>query len=132
MSRKELECLGSQRPSLSTNPLLIAPLLGRTRRRCFTLPPADFTYGMKTICFDGGVAEALTIWRSNHKRKDQEKIPDKDFIVLNKLAAKSGLTTAQEQSHFRACNDIRRRDKEKEQALKSNYPPDIVFGIATR
>ena len=31
--------------------------LGKPRRRCFTLPPTDFTYGMRSVCLDGGAEE---------------------------------------------------------------------------
>lgn len=77
MSRKELEALGSQRESLSKNPLLIQvrqfriqwiclimttflsaqSVLGKTKRRCFTLPEPGFIYGAPTVHRDGGVAE---------------------------------------------------------------------------
>ena len=45
-----------------------------------------------------------------------------------------GLTTAQEQTQFRATHDIRRRDDEGKKASSSKirFPPDMVFGISTR
>lgn len=60
--------------------------------------------------------------------------PKKDFVALNKLAAQSGLTTVHEQSQFRACNDIRVREKEvkgRDSASRA-YNEDTTFGIATR
>ena len=27
------------------------------RRRCFTLPSKDFTFGMRSVCLDGGAHE---------------------------------------------------------------------------
>ena len=80
MSRKDLDALGSQRESLSTNPLLIQVRyfvsdsewtlnemlhvsqppqaeVGKVRRRCFSLPSKDFTYGMRSVCLDGGATE---------------------------------------------------------------------------
>ena len=64
----------------------------------------------------------------------QNQTPEKDFIALNKMAAQNGLTTAQEQSQFRACHDIRRRDKDRDSQLaKSRYPPEgMTFGVSTR
>ena len=78
MSRKDKVALGSQRESLSVNPLLVQVFqilfhmscaehlhyctqseLGKPRRRCFTLPPSDFTYGMRSICLDGGASEGI-------------------------------------------------------------------------
>ena len=75
---------------------------------------------------------ALSIWHAHSKKgRIKEDIPEKDYITLNILAAQSGLTTAQEQSQFRACNDIRRRDKDKD--IKKSHPAkDMVYGIQTR
>lgn len=136
MSRRDLEALGSQRESLSNNPLLISSELGKPRRRCFTLPPSDFTYGMRSICFDGGAAEALSTWHSQYSKRSagRKKTPEKDFITLNRLAAQSGLTTAHDQTQFRACHDIRKREKEDDLTIQGSqkFPVDRVFGISTR
>lgn len=45
-----------------------------------------------------------------------------------------GLTTAHEQTQFRATHDIRRRDDEgtKSSTSQAKFPPDMVFGISTR
>ena len=57
----------------------------------------------------------------------------KDFITLKCLAAQSGLTTSHEQSQFRACHDIHKRDKgERRQSQSQRLPEDIVYGISTR
>ena len=80
--------------------------------------------------------KALSTWDHCKSRSaGKKKIPEKDFLALNRLAAQSGLTTAHEQTQFRACNDIRRRSEEDDQRrLKSrqSVPDDIVFGISTR
>lgn len=127
--------------------------LGKPRRRCFTLPAADFTYGMKSICLDGGASEgnteynidmmtdvytlspALSSWNVHHPtRGAPKKEAERDFIALNKASVECGLTTAQEQSQFRATHDIRRRDDEDRQSSTSQtkFPQDMVFGISTR
>jgi hypothetical protein len=128
--------LGSQRESLSVNPLLVHSELGKPRRRCFTLPPADFTYGMRSVCLDGGASEALSSWNVHHPtRGPLKKEPERNFIALNTRSVQCGLTTAQEQTQFRATHDIRRRDDEerkKASSAKIRFPPDMVFGISTR
>jgi hypothetical protein len=136
MSRKDKVALGSQRESLSVNPLLVHSELGKPRRRCFTLPPADFTYGMRSVCLDGGASEALSSWNVHHPtRGPLKKEPERNFIALNTRSVQCGLTTAQEQTQFRATHDIRRRDDEerkKASSAKIRFPPDMVFGISTR
>lgn len=80
---------------------------------------------------------ALSTW--DHCRSSlsapKKKAPEKDFIALNRLAAQSGLTSAHEQTQFRACNDIRRRSEDEErmkQKSQQQFPEDMVFGISTR
>ena len=65
----------------------------------------------------------------------KEKALERDFISLNKAAVESGLTTASEQSRFRATHDIRRKpaDSARAKSEKSiQFPPDMTFGISTR
>ena len=65
----------------------------------------------------------------------KEKALERDFISLNKAAVESGLTTAREQSHFRATHDIRRKPADSAQAKTGKsiqFPPDMTFGISTR
>ena len=79
---------------------------------------------------------ALSNWHSQYSYSAgrRKKPPEKDFITLNCLAAQSGLTTSHEQSQFRACHDIRKRDKEGErrQSQSQRLPEDIAYGISTR
>lgn len=58
--------------------------------------------------------------------------PGKDFVALNRASVQSGLTTAQEQQHYRATHDIRRKPRKREERGKLNLPDDMVFGISTR
>ena len=81
------------------------------------------------------ISAAVSIWHAaKGSLATQNQTPEKDFIALNKMAAQNGLTTAQEQSQFRACHDIRRRDKDRDSQLaKSRYPPEgMTFGVSTR
>ena len=78
---------------------------------------------------------ALSSWNSYHPTKSaSRKIAERDFIALNKSAVQSGLTTAQEQTQFRATHDIRRRDESERISSRSapQFPRDMVFGISTR
>ncbi len=76
---------------------------------------------------------ALSTWHQLHAKSLRKKEPEKDFIALNRLAAQSGLTSAHEQTQFRACNDIRRRDDDKKDTKQLRpFADDITFGITTR
>lgn len=78
---------------------------------------------------------ALAIWDDCKYKEVGKKKPEKDFVKLNRLAAQSGLTTAHEQTQFRACNDIRRPSEEEERERRKSQhiiPEDMVFGISTR
>lgn len=136
MSRKDLEALGSQRESLSSNPLLVKAEVGKPRRRCFTLPASSFTYGMPSVCLDGGASEALSSWNTyqNASASAPKKLAERDFIALNKAAVQSGLTTAQEQQQYRATHDIRLRDDSERTSSqsKSKLQQEMAFGISTR
>ena len=79
---------------------------------------------------------ALSTWHSQYSKRSagRKKTPEKDFITLNRLAAESGLTTAHDQTQFRACHDIRKREKEDDLTIQGSqkFPVDRVFGISTR
>lgn len=132
MSRKDFDALGSQRESLSKNPLLIQAEVGKVRKRCMTLPPSNYTYGAPTVYRDGGVPQALSSWKTHKMTWKYVAPPGKDFIALNRSAVVSGLTTSQEQQHYRATHDIRRRLKTREERPKMMFPDDMVFGVTTR
>jgi len=79
---------------------------------------------------------ALSSWNAHYPTRSagRKKVAERDFITLNKSAVQSGLTTAQEQTQFRATHDIRRRDDSDRKSSQSNskFPADMVFGISTR
>ena len=79
---------------------------------------------------------ALTTWKFHtpSRSRGPKKMAERDFIEMNKAAIQSGLTTAQEQQHFRATNDIRRKDDSETRFLKTSqeFPENMVFGISTR
>ena len=54
-------------------------------------------------------------------------------MALNKAAVESGLTTAEEQQHYRATHDIRTKLKTRVvEDKRLVLPEDMVFGISTR
>ncbi|XP_064396134.1 cilia- and flagella-associated protein 77-like [Halichondria panicea] len=132
MSRKEMGALGSQRESLSSNPLLMASEVGKPRRRGFTLPNATFTYGIRTENKDGGASEAMSNWHAHRPSAGIKKIPQRDFIALNKRAICSGLTTAQEQTQYRATHNIWRRDDTMTSEKNTPKFSEMTFGMSTR
>ncbi|XP_062515661.1 cilia- and flagella-associated protein 77-like [Corticium candelabrum] len=118
----------------SGNPLLAKPELGKVTTRFFTLPSDDFTYGRRSVGKDGGTAEALSSWAQIAYLQSQDKkaAAQRDFITLNKVAVKNGLTTAQEQFQFRAIHDFRLQSKHSGKRRTRSVPPNITFGTCTR
>ncbi len=75
----------------------------------------------------------MSNWRGHHPTAGVKKIPERDFIALNKRAIDSGLTTAQEQAQYRATHDIRRKEDIKSpKNTASAFNEDMTFGISTR
>ncbi len=76
---------------------------------------------------------AMSNWRGHRATVGLKKVPERDFIALNKHSIDNGLTTAQEQAQYRATHDIRRREDSttpKNTAL--TFSDDMTFGISTR
>lgn len=121
--------------------------MGKSRQRGHRLPPTNFVYGVPYEQTDGGVPEALSHWinqaKDSKSREERYKLV-KDYIALNKAAAKSGCVTAKQNDHFRALNDIRKRVKIGGESgnsstidngfhrSKTSFPPDMTFGMPNR
>lgn len=75
---------------------------------------------------------ALSKWRSHKTSWKYVPPPGKDFVALNRAAVESGLTTAEQQQHYRATHDIRIKPRKLEEKGGLNLPEDMVFGISTR
>ncbi|XP_075041388.1 cilia- and flagella-associated protein 77 isoform X2 [Mixophyes fleayi] len=106
--------------------------LGKSMRKCYSLPGPNFTYGQNSFLKDGGVAEAIGHWRSVEAKARQRKL-ESDFVALNREAVKSGLVTAAEHQTFRNTHDIWRPVTEghaKHHGLR--LPPGMTYGISTR
>lgn len=114
------------------NPLLSKAEVGRPRLRFFALPPENFTYGRKNVKIDGGTKSAFHwVEKSRNKFLNPSKQP-RDFISLNKFALANGVTTAQEQTDFRANNDIRQREPRSFRDIPKSAPTNVTYGISTR
>ncbi|XP_073412078.1 cilia- and flagella-associated protein 77 isoform X3 [Dendrobates tinctorius] len=106
--------------------------LGKTKRRCYSLPGPDFTYGQDSLLREGGVAEAIGHWQSVEAKAHQRKL-ESNFIALNREAVKSGLVTATEHQAFRNTHNIWRPINEGRVKPRSlRLPQDMVYGICTR
>ncbi|XP_046845424.1 cilia- and flagella-associated protein 77-like [Xenia sp. Carnegie-2017] len=127
--------LGIQRESLQNNPLLQKSELGKPLKRCFNLPPDDFTYGRPNLYSGNGTADALCSWNVVKPRRVSTAQPEeRDFVRLNKMAVQAGLTSAPEQYQFRATHDVKVSSGSKERSLNKlkKIPPSAVFGISRR
>ncbi|XP_056394383.1 cilia- and flagella-associated protein 77 [Hyla sarda] len=123
---------GVVRESMNNNQLLQKAELGKTKKRCYSLPGPDFTYGQDSYLREGGVAEAIGHWRTVEARAHERKL-ESDFVTLNREAVKSGLVTAAEHQAFRNTHKIWRPVNEGRQKPRSQrLPQDVTYGICTR
>ncbi|XP_012992052.3 cilia- and flagella-associated protein 77 [Esox lucius] len=131
--------VGVVRESMLANPLLIRPVLGKTKSNGLAFPGPDFVYGTVTTTQDGGVSEALSNWRAHSVPtsgcSSQSRRPEKDFVAMNREGVKSGLVTAKEHYQYRATQDRRRAAPARVRShvpAPPRIPPDTTFGISTR
>ncbi|KAL0978960.1 hypothetical protein UPYG_G00178500 [Umbra pygmaea] len=130
--------VGVVRDSMLANPLLIRPELGKTKTKGLVCPGPDFVYGTVTTIQDGGVSEALSNWHSHSVptgSNSHSRMPEKDFVALNRDGVKSGLVTAKELYQYRATQDRRRAEPTRRGSrfpMLLRIPLDTTFGISTR
>lgn len=134
--------IGNQRDTMLRNELQYLPQLGRSKCRGHQLPSNQFTYGVANVKLDGGVPEALHTWanlaKDTKSREERYKIV-RDYITLNKEAARNGCTTTKQNDQFRVLNDITRKvriggsDGDEIYSRKPMiFPTGHTFGIANR
>ncbi|KAJ7993813.1 hypothetical protein DPEC_G00258610 [Dallia pectoralis] len=137
-ARMQASQVGVVRESMLANPLLIRPVLGKTKSHGLPCPGPDFVYGTVTTIQDGGVSEALSNWRTHAvttSSSSQSRRPEKDFVAMNREGVKSGLVTAKEHYQYRATQDRRRAAPDRRGSripVPSRIPPGTTFGISTR
>lgn len=131
--------LGRLRESMTRNQPILKhkPDMGRVNTRGLGLPKnKTFTYGVKSVYEDGGVAMAMKhMPLTNAYRNDLEgpKAIGRDFVALNRAAVTVGLTTPQENKQFRMTHDFQRYEQKhsnKSHALK--LPHDYTHGVSYR
>ncbi|KAM9326821.1 cilia- and flagella-associated protein 77 [Gastrophryne carolinensis] len=128
----ENERFGVVRESMNSNQLLQKAELGKTKKRCYSLPGPDFIYGQNSFLREGGVAEAISHWQTVEAKARQRKL-ESNFVALNREAVKSGLVSAAEHQTFRNTHKIWRPINEgRVMNHKPHLPPDMTFGISTR
>ncbi|XP_053328388.1 cilia- and flagella-associated protein 77 [Spea bombifrons] len=130
----ENERFGVIRDSMKNNQLLQKAEFGRIKRRCYTLPGPNFTYGQSSFVKEGGVATAIGHWDVvDEKSKVRHRKLQPNFIALNRESVKSGLVTAAEHQTFRNTHQIWCPLHEGHGPRPSlTFPPDMTFGICTR
>ncbi|XP_067136644.1 cilia- and flagella-associated protein 77-like isoform X1 [Centruroides vittatus] len=119
--------ISTYRKSMYHNPLLHRTQTAKRMTYCIRLPGKNFTYGVKNICLDGGVAEALGNW---HKGTlTPSKSPGKNFVKINYDAAKFRATNVMEQKYFR--EEFCKGEKyllRPQKTFGTIKIPDIIFG----
>ncbi|ELT89858.1 hypothetical protein CAPTEDRAFT_21391 [Capitella teleta] len=135
--------LGEKRDTMLHNQLHLRNKLGRPMERGYiNYPGEQYRYGVPNATRDGGASEALSGWPNRgglyFHRKDTigDEPLERDFISLNKSAVLNGITNSQDQTQFRATNDVRKKvqDTKSEQRVKTprKIPVNMVYGVATR
>lgn len=136
--------IGCQRDTMLRNELQFLPQLGKSRTRGHQLPSNEFTYGVANVKLDGGVPEALQTWANSAKdakTRDERFQIVRDYVKINKEAARNGCTTTKQNGQFRVLNDITRKVKiggggdAGEGGLhkkQMNFPPGHTFGMPNR
>jgi len=135
--------VGHKRETMLANELHLLTQLGKVRSRGHHLPPNTFTYGSSYEKIDGGVPEALSHWTNSSKANDDDSRYKviRDFITLNKAAAKSGCVTTKENDQYRALHDIKKKVRiggtgfdgaEGVSKKPITFPDDMVFGQPAR
>lgn len=133
--------IGNQRDTMLRNELQYLPQLGKSRSRGHQLPANHFTYGVANKKLDGGVPEALSTWANlakDSKSREERFQIIRDYIKLNKEAAKNGCTNTKQNDQFRVLNDITRRvklgggDDSGYHKHQMNFPQGHTFGMANR
>ncbi|XP_018421255.1 PREDICTED: uncharacterized protein C9orf171 homolog [Nanorana parkeri] len=127
----ENERFGVVRKSMNNNQLLQKAELGKTKKRCFSLPGPDFTYGLNSFLKEGGVAAAIGHWQVVEAKARQRKL-ERHYVALNREAVKSGLVTAAEHQTFRNTHNIWRPNERRVKDLTLPIPPGMTFGIPNR
>ncbi|CAH2316086.1 Hypothetical predicted protein [Pelobates cultripes] len=130
----ENERFGVIRDSMESNQLLQKAELGKIKKRCFTLPGSDFTYGLNSFLKEGGVAAAIGQWQTVDPRGTaQQRKLQPHYVALNREAVKSGLVTAAEHQAYRNTHEIWRPVyKGHLHHPAMTFPPGTTFGISTR
>lgn len=135
--------IGCQRDTMLKNELHYLPQLGKSRARGHQLPAPEFTYGIANQKLDGGVPEALSTWANQAKdsktREERFQIV-RDYIALNKEAARNGCTTTKQNGQFRVLNEITRKVRlggggsagDVMHRQQITFPVGHTFGMANR
>mmetsp|Transcript_12688 Transcript_12688/g.27485 ORF Transcript_12688/g.27485 Transcript_12688/m.27485 type:complete len:295 (-) Transcript_12688:866-1750(-) len=100
--------IGTQRPSMRTNPLLSKGELGKVKKSTFASAGPDHVFGHHQRRDPEGAREVTMMWKEHQPSPGREARPDgkplPDFKTMNKLAVKSGVTTAKDTPTFRHTN----------------------------
>ncbi|XP_029469552.1 cilia- and flagella-associated protein 77 isoform X2 [Rhinatrema bivittatum] len=128
----ENDRLGLIRDSMRDNQILQKAELGKTLKKCYTLPGPDFVYGRKNYARDGGVPEAIGHWHSIEAKALRRELP-RGYIALNREAVKAGLVTVEEQDQYRKAHDIRYNAEGGRFPRRPWHPPEgMTYGISSR
>eukprot|EP00197_Chlamydomonas_leiostraca_P002996 CAMPEP_0202865524 /NCGR_PEP_ID=MMETSP1391-20130828/6212_1 /ASSEMBLY_ACC=CAM_ASM_000867 /TAXON_ID=1034604 /ORGANISM="Chlamydomonas leiostraca, Strain SAG 11-49" /LENGTH=261 /DNA_ID=CAMNT_0049545383 /DNA_START=117 /DNA_END=902 /DNA_ORIENTATION=+ len=122
---------------MQTNPLLAKPTLGKVKPLTFANPAPDHVFGYEAPKDSEGARELTMVWKEHNPSPTRGSRPDgspmPDFTQMNKLAAKSGLTTAKQLPEFRATHMVAVKTfdhtKKSPSPLPSNRNAKHTYGM---
>mmetsp|Transcript_87269 Transcript_87269/g.182659 ORF Transcript_87269/g.182659 Transcript_87269/m.182659 type:complete len:251 (-) Transcript_87269:259-1011(-) len=119
----------------SGNPLLLQNHIGQARPPTHSLPPKGHAYGLAAGEDPEGVRELIGSW-AHHKPRPGGNLNVKDYLKLNKLAAREGVISAPKVREWRVQNNIKLIRSGSQGALvkpvPSDYIPQHSYGRSSR
>lgn len=138
--------LGDKRPTMLENEIHQRSQLARAKTHCHHIPPnmtmgistaRDYTALPKAFTWTDSPVAANASGGSTALLSRPKQLP-KDFVSLNREAARSGYATMRENKDFRAMHDYRRQPERDRRpaacggAATSRLPPEAAYGVSTR
>lgn len=109
--------------------MLVKDDVGKAKPTIYDLPPEGHAYGRSDPPDQEGAREVTMHWAAHVPRRKPG--PEcQDFRKLNRLAAVSGCTNAQELANWRTQNDVRLIPKGPAGCLPKVIPSDVIPSFA--
>eukprot|EP01028_Stygiella_incarcerata_P004135 TRINITY_DN1873_c0_g1_i1.p2 TRINITY_DN1873_c0_g1~~TRINITY_DN1873_c0_g1_i1.p2 ORF type:complete len:210 (+),score=50.15 TRINITY_DN1873_c0_g1_i1:131-760(+) len=113
------------------NPLLVAPEVGVSKPSHHKLPPPETVFGKVCMKDEYDTSTLLHDWKEYAPNPSSK--PGRDYIKMNRIGARAGVTKASEARMFHETHDMRRESgKDRKERTSSasmvHTDKDAVFG----